>query len=71
MSIYSNSNAAIAEPSLSIRLQWFSIIMLIKLEYWLMLSIGTSHGANKSFLSLAVHDLGSLLGEYGIEDSRP
>ena len=35
--IYSNSNAAIAKHSLSILLRWFSIIIMINLEYWLML----------------------------------
>ena len=56
MSNYSNSNAAIAKPSLSIRLWWFSIIIMINLNYWLMLSIGTSNGSNKPFLALVVLD---------------
>ena len=40
---------------------------MITLEYWLMLSIGTSNGANKPFVALVVLDLGNLLGEYDIE----
>ena len=44
MSIYSNSNAAIAKLSFNIRLLWFSIIIIIiNPECWLMLSIGTSN----------------------------
>ena len=43
ISIYSNSEVAIAKPSFSIRLRWFSIIVVINNEYWLMLSIGTSN----------------------------
>ena len=52
---------------MSILLQWFSIIIMINLKYWLMLSIGTSNGANKTFLALVILDLRNLLGEYGIE----
>ena len=43
------------------------IIFMITLEYWLMLSIGTSNGANKPFVALVVLDPGNLLGEYDIE----
>ena len=40
---------------------------MINLEYWLMLSIGTSNGANKPLLALVILDLGNRLVEYGIE----
>ena len=40
---------------------------MINLEYWLMLSIGTSNGTNKPFLALVVLDFRNLLGIYGIE----
>ena len=56
-----------AKPSPSIRSLWFSILITINLEYWPMLSIGTSNGANKPFLTLVVLDLWNLPGEYGIE----
>ena len=38
-----SASACCAKPSFSIRLLWFSIIIMIQLESWLMLSIGTSN----------------------------